>query len=60
MHDKLVKDLQGIGEITVKAHFVTNLGVPTTPTQRTEASVKELGKVPEKALKGSSLSHQAS
>lgn len=58
--DQLIKDIKGIGEITVKAHFVKNLQKSTTTNRTLDNNLKEVGKIPEKALKGRTLSHQAS
>ncbi|KAJ4311792.1 hypothetical protein N0V94_007773 [Neodidymelliopsis sp. IMI 364377] len=61
MQDQLMKDIKGMGEITVKAFFVKNLQTSSFKTERVlQTNIKEVGKIPEKALKGRSLSHQAS
>jgi copper chaperone CopZ len=56
-----MKDIKGMGEITVKAFFVKNLQTSSFETDKVlQTSIKEVGRIPEKALKGRSLSHQAS
>ncbi|KAF1928526.1 uncharacterized protein M421DRAFT_4995 [Didymella exigua CBS 183.55] len=60
MDHQLIKDLKGMGEITVKAWFVKNLQTLTTVDHSLSNRLKEVGKIPEKALKGCMLSHQTS
>jgi hypothetical protein len=55
-----MKDLKGMGEITVKAWFVKNVQTSVTTKLALDSSLKEVGKIPEKALKGRTLSHQTS
>jgi hypothetical protein len=61
MQDKLMKDIKGMGEITVKAYYVKNLQTSSTVTDRAlNTKLQEVGKIPEKALKGQTLSHSTS
>lgn len=60
MNDKLMKNIKGMGEITVKAWFVKNLQTSVVADRALDSNLNEVGKIPEKALKGRSLSHQAS
>lgn len=55
-----MKDIKGMGEITVKAFFVKNLKTTEATDRALDSKIKEVGKIPEKALKGRSLSHQTS
>ena len=56
-----MKGIKGMGEITVKAWFVKNLQKSSTSINRAlNSSLKEVGKIPEKALEGRTLSHQTS
>lgn len=55
-----MKDIEGMGEITVKAFFVKNLKTTEVTDHALNGKIKEVGKIPEKALKGRSLSHQTS
>lgn len=54
----MVKDIKGIGDIQVKAHFVKNLVQIASNNNRAFLDSARLDKIPEKALKGQSLSHQ--
>ncbi|KAF9693595.1 hypothetical protein EKO04_008533 [Ascochyta lentis] len=55
----LVQDIKGMGEITVKAYLVKDIrSVPTVDYSPT--NINKIGKIPEKALKGRTLSHQTS
>ncbi|KAJ8111165.1 hypothetical protein OPT61_g6169 [Boeremia exigua] len=55
----VLKDIKGMGEITVKAHYVKKLqDVKPTNNSALSNNIKEIGGIPEKALKGNSLSHQ--
>lgn len=55
-----MKEIKGMGQITVEAHYVMNLQKEAVVDRTLGSRFTELGKIPEKALKGSSLSHQAS
>lgn len=55
-----MRDIKGMGEITVKALFVRNLRTIGVIDRALNNNIKELGKILEKALKGRSLSHQTS
>jgi len=55
-----MKNLKGMGEITVKVYFVENVRSTSRVVGNIPNDLKELGKLPEKALKGQSLSHQTS
>ncbi|KAF2127324.1 hypothetical protein P153DRAFT_433116 [Dothidotthia symphoricarpi CBS 119687] len=59
--DQLIQDLKDMGEITVRVHRVKNL---RRSEQNSSRSRKDLGiyadNVPEKALKGKTLSHKSS
>ena len=52
-----MKDLKGMGQISVRFHYITNLRTSTKPLERSEKA--GLGEIPEKALKGRALSHQS-
>jgi hypothetical protein len=58
--DQLMKDIKGMGEITVTAFFVKNLRTIDVVDRALDNNIKELGRISEKALKGRSLSHQTS
>lgn len=58
MADQLMKDLKGMGVITVDFHYVLNVRPSNTSTLY-GMETAGLGDVPEKALKGRALSHQA-
>lgn len=56
-----MKNIKGMGEITVKAYYVKNLQTSPTVTDRAlNTKLQEVGKIPEKALKGQTLSHSTS
>jgi hypothetical protein len=55
--DQIMKDLKDVGQITVKFHHVTN--IRTSEVKGAAIEMTGLGDVPEKALKGRSLSHQS-
>ena len=57
-HGLMVQDIMGIGDIQVKAHFVKNLVPIASNNDRAVLDSARLDKIPEKALKGQSLSHQ--
>jgi hypothetical protein len=54
-----MKDIKGMGEIKVRAHFVKNLR-DVVPSNRVIRESKHPGKISEKVLKGQTLSHQTS
>lgn len=56
--DQLMKDLKGTGKITIDLHYVTNVR-PTSTSTLSGVETTGLGEIPEKALKGRALSHQA-
>ncbi|KAH7389623.1 hypothetical protein DE146DRAFT_791630 [Phaeosphaeria sp. MPI-PUGE-AT-0046c] len=56
--DQLMKDLRGMGQITLEFHYIVNVRATGTTYLR-EMKKSGLGEVPEKALKGKALSHQA-
>lgn len=55
-----MNDLRGMGEITVKAWFVKNVKEFVITDSGLGCHLKDVGKIPEKALKGRTLSHQTS
>lgn len=55
-----MQDIKNMGEITVKAYFVKNLRKEKVTHRALRSELTDLGAIPEKALKGSSLSHRAS
>lgn len=55
-----MKDIKGMGEITVKAWFVKSLQASIVTNRALDNDLKEVGKIPEKAMKGRTLSHQTS
>jgi hypothetical protein len=54
----LLKDLKNIGQISVRFHRIS-VGASQLPPISKFGGLYELGTVPEKALKGRALSHQA-
>ncbi|KAF2025121.1 hypothetical protein EK21DRAFT_77178 [Setomelanomma holmii] len=54
--DQLMKDLKGIGQITVDFHYITNVRTSARPLPLSDKVT--LKDVPEKALKGRALSQQ--
>ncbi|KAF3036906.1 hypothetical protein E8E12_003340 [Didymella heteroderae] len=58
MQDELMEDIKGMGEITVKAFFIKNLKTSVRANHTLDSNLKEAGKIPEKAFKGRTLSHQ--
>ncbi|KAF2622226.1 hypothetical protein BU25DRAFT_415384 [Macroventuria anomochaeta] len=58
--EQLMKDIKGMGEITVKAFFVAVQQTSSVVDRALDNNIREVGKIPEKALKGRSLSHQTS
>ncbi|KAF1921825.1 hypothetical protein BDU57DRAFT_545226 [Ampelomyces quisqualis] len=55
--DRLVKDLKELGQISVKFNYITNLR-PSTSALPTFSKGEGFDEVPEKALKGTAISHQ--
>lgn len=49
-----------MGEITVHAYYVKNLRMVPVVDRTSSTDLKGAGKIPEKALKGRTLSHQTS
>ncbi|KZM22349.1 hypothetical protein ST47_g6512 [Ascochyta rabiei] len=60
LEKNIMQDIQKMGEITVKAYFVKNLSPSATVDQALPNKIEQVGKIPEKALKGRTLSHQIS
>jgi hypothetical protein len=58
MDDKVMQEIQAMGEISIKAHFVKNLRSVATTNRSLGPNLQEVGVLPEKALKGRALSHQ--
>lgn len=52
-----MKELKQMGEITIKAFHVTN--IRQTDVGLDQKKIKNVDVIPEKALKGRSLSHQS-
>ncbi|KAF1849734.1 uncharacterized protein K460DRAFT_372171 [Cucurbitaria berberidis CBS 394.84] len=60
--DRLIDDLKTMGEITLKAYYIDGLKDVLSKPSGSESSKKKIldaGVIPEKALKGRALSHQA-
>jgi len=55
-----MQDIKNMGEITVTAYFVKNLRQKRVTHRALTSKLTDLGAIPEKALKGSSLSHRVS
>jgi hypothetical protein len=53
-----MKHLKELGEIKLVGYFVKNIRDSSTTNLR-EKTTENLGNIPEKALKGRTLSHQA-
>lgn len=60
VQEQTLKAIRGMGEITVKAFFVKNLQMLASSDYPLAGNLNEAGKIPEKALKGLSLSHKTS
>ncbi|KAJ4986210.1 hypothetical protein SVAN01_08257 [Stagonosporopsis vannaccii] len=60
VRSQLMQNIKGMGEITVTAKFVKNLRYTDATRRAPKGDFTALGTVPEQALKGSSVSHQAS
>lgn len=56
--EQLMKVIKGMGDIAVKAYFVENIQARSVARCDLNNDLMELGAIPEKVLKGSSLSHQ--
>ena len=57
---QLMKNVKDTGQITAKAYFVKSLRTLGVVDRALDNCIKDLGKIPEKALKGRTLSHQTS
>jgi hypothetical protein len=53
-----MNDLKGMGQVTLEFHYVTNTR-PCGTVHLRAVEKSGLGEIPEKALKGRALSHQA-
>jgi hypothetical protein len=53
-----MKDIKDMGEIKIEGFFVKNVG-ESNDTELSVLRTSEFGNIPEKALKGRALSHQA-
>ncbi len=54
----IMKEIKGMGEITVTAYLVKNVQKSYKANYALTSNIADIGKIPEKALKGRSLSHQ--
>lgn len=60
--EKLVKDMKSMGEISLKVYYIKDLkkvSREVSPNKTSQMKIPGAGAIPEKALKGRALSHQA-